>query len=234
MGEIMASFVPSASLFLGIIPALILLYISIKGYEHHAKPKNIYVSFIVGIVIGFIASIIELLTSADVGLSFIILYPILEQLFKVIILNARRLQEKQATVVYGLVLGLGFGAISTPVSLIIGNIQGGDYTLLGLVIIGSTGIIMFQGATGVLIGYGVYTNKLWTYVVFSVLIHIPITVGVFLSSFLTFSYAQIVVVLCMFFYGAFLYWYATRRIMFRLTSEGLRRKRTKKDIDIKT
>jgi len=71
-------------------------------------------------------------------------------------------------------------------------------------------------------------------VVFSVLIHIPITVGVFLSSFLTFSYAQIVVVICMFFYGAFLYWYATRRIMFRLTSEGLRRKRTKKDIDIKT
>ena len=48
---------PQASLFLGIIPALILLYISLKGYEGHYKDKTIFLTFIIGIVLGFIAEI---------------------------------------------------------------------------------------------------------------------------------------------------------------------------------
>jgi len=225
----MSSYIPAASLFLGIIPALILLYITIGGYEGHAKQKNIFVSFIVGIIIGFAAAVIELVTKNGAGLIVIILYPLIEQLFKTVILNARRLQEKQATVVYGLVLGLGFGAISTPVSIIMANIQGNDLLLLGLVLIGSFGIIMLQGATGVMIGYGVYTTKLPKYVLFAVVVEIPMIIGINVQ-----GLPQIGVVLFVFAYGLFLYWYATRRIMSRLLSEGLRRKRTNKDIGIKS
>jgi hypothetical protein len=75
----MSSFIPQTSLFIGIIPALILLYIGLKGYEGHFKDKLIFLMFIVGIIIGFISAVIELLTQ-NIGLIiYIILFQILEQ-----------------------------------------------------------------------------------------------------------------------------------------------------------
>ena len=212
--------IPQASLFLGIIPALILLYISLKGFEGHYKDKNIFLSFVVGIIGGFIAAIIEILTR-DVLIFFIILFPIVEQLLKTMALNIRRLQEKSATVIYGLSLGLGFGAIFTPVSLFIVEYQLLEPLVLALILIGSIGIILFHGATGILLGYGIYLGKLTQYLILTIVLHIPLTSIIFITLYLKVEYLQMSLVL----YGLFLYWYATKKIMPQILEISKRRKR---------
>lgn len=214
---------PQASLFLGIIPALILLYINLKGYEGHYKDKNIFLSFVFGIIAGFISAIIEIFTVA-IGILFIILFPILEQLFKTIILNIGRLQEKRATVVYGLSLGLGFGSIFVPLSIIMANILPVDLFLFISVIVGSIGIILFHGATGILLGYGVYSGTLLNYFIITVLLHLPVTGWFFLTDYYDVEYLQVGIIL----YGLIIYWYATKKIMPLILSQSQKRKRTKK------
>jgi hypothetical protein len=221
--------IPSTSLFLGIIPALIFLYISIKGHEDYLKHKNIYLAFIGGIIAGFIAAVLEIYTG-DVPIYFIVAFPIFEQLFKTIILNLRRLQEKKETVIYGLTLGLGFGSVATSASIIRGTFQAGDYLTLGLVIGGSCGIIMLQGATGALIGYGVFRRKLSIYLTFAVILQILVNSGLFIVQVLPVGY----VVTYLFITGLILYWYAIKKILPKILVEGQRRKRTHKEADIKS
>ena len=224
----MNTFIPQTSLFIGIIPALIILYMGLKGYEGHFKDKLIFLTFIVGIIIGFISAVIELFTR-DIGIiTYIILFPVLEQLSKTIVLNLGRFQEKQETTIYGLSLGLGFGSVFTPAAIIMGNFQEINLAFIAA-IIGSFGIILFHAATGAIIGYGVYSHKLSTYVTFAILLQIPITTVIGVTNLFTISYLQISIVI----YGIIVYWYATKKIMPRILQESQRRKRTQKEIDKK-
>jgi hypothetical protein len=226
----MNTFIPQTSLFIGIIPALIILYLGLKGYEGHFKDKLIFLTFIVGIIIGFISAVIELFTTRGIGLIiYIILFPVLEQLSKTIVLNLGRFQEKQETTIYGLSLGLGFGSVFTPAAIIMGNFQEINVAFIAA-IIGSFGIILFHAATGAIIGYGVYSHKLSTYLTFAILLQIPITTVIGVTNLFTISYLQISIVI----YGIIVYWYATKKIMPRILQESQRRKRTQKEIDIKS
>jgi hypothetical protein len=225
----MSSFIPQTSLFIGIIPALILLYIGLKGYEGHFKDKLIFLMFIVGIIIGFISAVIELLTQ-NIGLIiYIILFPILEQLFKTIVLNMGRFQEKQETTIYGLPLGLGFGSVFTPAAIILGNFQEINLSFIAA-IIGSFGIILFHAGTGVLIGYGVYAHKLSSYLTAAILLQIVITTVIGVTNLFQIGYLQIILVV----YGIIVFRYATKTIMPRILEESQRRKRTQKEINIKS
>jgi len=219
----MDGILPQASLFLGIIPALILLYISLKGYEGHYKDKNIFLSFVAGIIAGFFAALMELYT-LTAGIIVIVLFPVLEQLLKTMILNIRRLQGKGETTIYGLSLGLGFGSIFTPISMIMANIQTGELALIALVILGSIGIILFHGATGVIIGYGIYAGKLSKYYIYALLLHLPVTGWFFLTGYYNVEHLQIGLVL----YGLIIYWYVTKKIMPQILSQSQRRKRIKR------
>jgi hypothetical protein len=224
----MNNFIPQTSLFIGIIPALIILYIGLKGYEGHFKDKLIFLTFIVGIIIGFISAVIELFTR-DIGLIiYILLFPVLEQLSKTIVLNLGRFQEKQETTIYGFSLGLGFGSVFTPAAIILGNFQEINIAFIAA-IIGSFGIILFHAATGTIIGYGVYSHKLSTYLIFAILLQIPITMVIGVTNLLNIGYLQISLVV----YGIIIYWYVTKKIMPRVLKESQRRKRTLKQIDIK-
>ena len=225
----MNNFIPQTSLFIGIIPALIILYIGLKGYEGHFKDKLIFLTFIVGIIIGFISAVIELFTRGIGLIIYIILFPVLEQLSKTIVLNLGRFQEKQETTIYGLSLGLGFGSVFTPAAIIMGNFQEINVAFIAA-IIGSFGIILFHAATGAIIGYGVYSHKLSTYLAFAILLQIPITTLIGVTNLFTISYLQISIVV----YGIIVYWYATKKIMPRILQESQRRKRTQKEIDIKS
>jgi hypothetical protein len=225
----MDSFIPSTSLFLGIIPALILLFISIEGYEKSLKHKNIFLAFIGGIILGFITVVIEIYTG-DIPIYIIVVFPIFEELFKTIVLNIGRLQEKPETVLYGLTLGLGFGSVATSATILRGTFQAGDYLSLALVVVGSCGIILLQGATGVLIGFGVYKGKVAQYVTVAIVLHILLFAGLFFVQILS---TTMVIVAYLFTVGLILYWYATKKIMIQIRLEGQRRKRTHKEIEIK-
>jgi hypothetical protein len=224
----MNNFIPQTSLFIGIIPALIILYIGLKDYEGHFKDKIIFLTFIVGIIIGFISAVIEIFTR-DVGLIiYIILFPVLEQLSKTIVLNLGRFQEKQETTIYGLSLGLGFGSVFTPAAIILGNFQEINIAFIAA-IVGSFGIILFHAATGAIIGYGVYSHKLSTYLTFAILLQIPITAVIGITNLFSIGYLQISLVV----YGIIVYWYAIKKIMPRILEESQRRKRTQKETNIK-
>lgn len=210
---------PQASLFLGIIPALVLLYIGLKGYDDFYKEKNIFLTFVIGIILGFIAALMELFT-LTAGVLIIILFPILEQILKTMILNVGRLHGKKETVIYGLSLGLGFGSIFTPVSIILANIQTESILLLASIILGSIGIILVHGATGIIIGYGVYIGKLMKNYVFALILHIPVTAWFFLTGIYKLEHLQVYLVL----YGLVIYWYATKKIMPKILNRNQRRK----------
>jgi len=211
---------PQASLFLGIIPALVLLFIGLKGYDEFYKEKNIFLTFVIGIILGFIAALIELFT-LTVGVLIIILFPILEQILKTMILNVGKLHGKRETVIYGLSLGLGFGSIFTPVSIILANIQTESIILLASIILGSIGIILVHGATGLIIGYGVYNGKLMKNFVFVLILHIPVTAWFFLTGIYKLEHLQVYLVL----YGLIIYWYTTKKIMPQILNRNQRRKR---------
>ena len=213
---------PQASLFLGIIPALILLYISLKGYEGYYKDKFVFLSFVAGIVTGFISVLVETFTMA-VGIFFIILFPVLEQLFKTIILNIGRLQVKKETVIYGLSLGLGFGSIFTPFSMITVQFQAGEsiYLIISAVI-GSVGIILLHGATGICLGYGIYMGKLSKYFIFAILLHLPLTAFIFITTMFNIEYLQLGLIP----YGLLIYWYTTKKIMPQILTKNMKRKRS--------
>ena len=214
---------PQTLLFIGIIPALVLLFISLKGYDGYYKDKVIFLTFISGIISGFISNLIEWIT-VNVGILFIILFPILEQLFKTIILNISRFHGKKETVVYGLSLGLGFGSIFTPFSIIFTNIKSGNDYLVILVAIGSFGIILVHAATGIAIAYGVYTYKMSKYLIFSIIGYVPVTATIFITAFYNIGYLQVILVA----YGLILYWYATTKIMPRILEKNKEDKKSNK------
>ncbi len=216
---------PQASLFLGIIPALILLYISIKGYEGYYKDKTIFITFIIGIVFGVIAAIVRIY-SYPLAIIYIIVIAIFEQLFKTIVLNLKRLQAKKETTIYGLSLGLGFGAIFTPFLLIsVGSSTFIDLQTFIFITIGSFGFIMFHSATGAYIGYGVYSSNLIKYLIISIIIQLPFNA---INDFARLSFSNDIfyyLQICLFIYGAIVFIYVLRKIMPRILHNKRVRKR---------
>jgi len=160
-------FIPQSSILLGIIPALILLYYSLKGWQGKFAEKTLYIMFIIGIISGFTVAIVQ--SQIAVTIELLILYPFLEQIVKLVILNLRRFQEKQSTVIYGLALGLGFGSIYPPASMILIPEGYTDVQLL-IILLGSIGLLFIHGVTGAFIGYGVYKGKMPWYYIQSVII----------------------------------------------------------------
>ena len=210
-----------AVLFLGIIPALLLLFISLKGYDGYYKEKTIFLTFVIGIILGVITIIIRLLINPQSYLIvFIIIYAFFEQLIKLIILNIGRLQYKKETIIYGLSIGLGFGTIFTPFLIIAGGFYGqNDITFLSLVAFGSFGFILFHAASGVFIGFGVYSGKIIKYLLFVILLQIPFNLlaeytRFYLSDY--FAYFQIALVL----YGAIIFTYVIKKIMPRIIEKN--------------
>ncbi|MFE3846288.1 protease PrsW [Thermoplasmatota archaeon] len=202
------SILPQASLFLGIIPALFLLFLGLKGFDGYYKDKIVFLSFIIGIILGVISAAMEIL-SLSLGILIIVLFPILEQILKLIILNVSRLQKQKSTVIYGLSLGLGFGSVFTPISIILANFETDSIIIIASVIIGSFGIILLQAGTGIILGYGVFTGKILKYFLLTIIIHIPFTAWFFLTGIYQIEQTQILLI----FYGLVVYWYSSNKIM---------------------
>lgn len=222
---------PQASLFLGIIPALILLYISLKGYEGCYKDKTVFLTFVIGIILGFIAAFVQSLTIAGV-IIYIILLAFFDQLLKTIILNIGRLQNKRESTIYGLTLGLGFGSAFTPFLIIaVSSLITNDVYVLSLLAIGSIGIILFHGATGTYIGYGIYAGKLIKHLLVAIIIQLPF--NLLLGLVIIYSKPetlneQIGLVSGFLMYGVVVFWYVIKRTMPLILSQNQKRKRSKK------
>jgi hypothetical protein len=121
----------------------------------------------------------------------------------------RRLQRKKSTVIYGLSLGLGFGSVFTPISLILANFEVESLILMTSVLIGSIGLILLHAGTGILLGYGVFTGDVFKYYILSIIIHIPFTAWFFLTGIYRIEQTQFLLI----FYGIIVYWYSSTKLM---------------------
>jgi hypothetical protein len=218
-----------AVLFLGIIPALVLLFISLKGYEGYYKDKSIFLSFVMGIILGVVVVVVRLLINPQPFLIiFIVLFAFFEQLIKTIILNIGRLQFKKETTIYGLSLGLGYGSSFTPFLIIAISLTGEiSLTSLSIVVIGSIGFILFHAASGSYIGFGIFSGKMTRYLLTAILFQIPFNIIIDLSRFTNdpyFIYYQSGLVI----YGAIFFIYVIKKVMPKILTQDERRKRTKK------
>jgi len=221
---------PQASLFLGIIPALILLYFGLKGYEGHYKDKTVFLTFVIGIILGFAAAFVQSLTIAGV-IIYIILLAFFDQLLKTIVLNIGRFQEKRESTIYGLTLGLGFGSAFTPFLIIaVSSLITSDIYVLSLLALGSLGIILFHGATGTYIGYGIYAGKLTKHLLTAIILQLPfnfmIGLAIMYSKPETLN-EQIGLVTGIVLYGAVVFYYMLKKIMPQILETSKRRKRSK-------
>ena len=205
---------PQTMLFLGVIPALVLLYISLKRYDGMYKDKIMFLMFIAGLIAGVLSIVLEYAT-LGVGFLAIVLFPVLEQLFKTIILNLKRFQNKKETPIYGLSLGLGFGSVFTPYYIIVTSLHYDNVNALYLALAASIGIIILHGATGVLIGFGVYKSNLLKYFILAVVLYLPvlITSPIIYSSIALIPYALVV------------YWYSTVKVLPQILNDKEKRKR---------
>lgn len=225
----MEGILPQASLFIGIIPALVILYISLKGYEGQYKEKNVFLTFAIGIALGFIVALARLLINPlPLMIVFIVLFAFFEQLFKTIILNVGRLQEKRETPIYGMSLGLGFGSVFTPFLLIAaGTSIEADYYFVLLVSVGAIGIILFHGATGAYIGYGIYSGKLTRYLLTAIILQLPLNTLIDMTRFypnIYFTYFQIGLII----YGGIVFLYVVKKIIPGILSNSQRRQISEK------
>jgi len=221
---------PQASLFLGLIPALILMYIAIKGYDEFYKDKVVFITLVIGVIIGFVAAFIHLYFFSIIYL-YVVLLAFFDQLFKTIILNIGRFHENRETPIYGLSLGLGFGSSFTPLIIIaISSDPTSNVYVLSLAAIGSIGIILFHGATGAYIGYGVYQGKLTKYLLIAILLELPFNFLIGTMMFLSkpeLIKIQLGAAVGIIVYGVLIYWYVTRRILPKLLTQSEKRKRKK-------
>ena len=220
------SVLPQASLFLGIIPALFIMYICLKGYDNYYKEKNVFLIFVAGIFMGFVSSFVQygmipLETYAifPTTIIFIISFPIIDQLAKTIVLNIGRFQQKKETPIYGMSLGLGFGSSFTPIMLIVAsasNIISNDFYVLGTIALGSLGLILFHAGTAIYIGYGIFEKTLTRNLLIAMLLQIPFNflVGLMLNYSNIYSVkCQIGFSVAIILYGFILFYYVNKNLL---------------------
>ncbi|MEM4257643.1 MAG: protease PrsW [Candidatus Thermoplasmatota archaeon] len=221
--------IPQASLFLGIIPALLLLFVGLKGFQGLYKEKNIFLSFVVGIFLGVIAAIMQSFTILTIV--YVVLLAFINQLLKTMILNIGRLQEQRVTVIYGLSLGLGFGSAFTPmIILAVDRLVTTDMTVQAVLVIGTLGIILFHGATGAFLGYGIYLGKTMKYLFMAIFVELAF--DVLLGITIAYSRPESILVVSgctigLVCYGAVLFLYVTQKMMPKILDEYQRRKRSR-------
>lgn len=211
-------FLPKSSLFIGIIPALALVYLIIRKWTGNYQEKMVFLMFVFGIISGFTVIFVEFYVGLTTLLEFVIIFRLIEIMGKMIILNLRRFQEKQETVLYGLVLGLGFGSIYPPVSLLLINAVSVSTFDIISVLIGSIGMILIQGSTGALLGYGVFKRNLIIPISVTLLLHV---IFHYLLFELVFTWTWI-----LFLGGIISYLIAMQKIVYPVLDQSKRRRRT--------
>ena len=148
---------------LGIVPAIFTIYLFTANYEGKYKEKSIFISFLIGMILGMIIYIIEMSNISKIMQSnlyigdviiFSLLFSFLEQISKLMVLNMKFLNDIGLPL-YGASMGAGFASPFAPV--FIREIVLTGYNLLIIII--PILIIFLESYTGILIGSGIRRNE---------------------------------------------------------------------------
>ena len=166
---------PQSLLFLGIIPALILWFIGLKGYEGYYSDRGAFLAIAFGIIMGLVSAAVRIIVNPFPYLfTYIVIFAFFDNLLKTMVLNIGRLHNEKKTLIYGLSFGLGFGSSFTPLLIIAASGTGfADFNSLALITFGSIGFIFFHAATATFIGYGIYIGKVFNFLLIAIALQLP-------------------------------------------------------------
>lgn len=171
---------------IGFAPAILLMFYTLKNYTYPAveRPffddRKVFFMFAVGIIIGVILSSVNYLFftgGVESLLIFAILFALLEELTKFVMLNMRRFLQKLDTTFYGVTLGLGigsttgFGAAFFALTALKGLVGPLDYVFLILL---ATQLVLLHGATATAIAIGSARGNPWPFLVQAILVHLAV------------------------------------------------------------
>lgn len=171
------------------VPAITLLYFMLERYEGCFEDKKVFLTLVLGLFFGMFVYIFELVGFFNLNpfafgvtllslISSILGIALLHQSIKMMILNMKRFRGKFDTTFYGSSLGLGFGAMYT-FAAVVTQFENLD-TSFFISIVFIIGIILFHGATGVIIGYGCSIHKPMRYFFYAFLLNVLYNIFVFL------------------------------------------------------
>ncbi len=224
----------------GIAPALALMYWSLRNYTY-PKVKQpffddrvVFTYLAIGLVIGVAVYAVQ--SYFDMSfLLFALLFAVLEEMIKLVLLNLRRFRGKLDTPFYGLTIGLGiggamgFGAVfqSLPV-LNFGDAPTAVLNGIILVIL-AVQFSLLHGSTGAIIGAGVARSMPFSYFSQAVLYHLAfnlLMIGFYLPLSVPFNYLALVGATIVVIYS---YWHIHFRVIPDMISKAIKQYEKKAD-----
>jgi hypothetical protein len=168
----------------GFAPSLGLLYFTLRDYtfpnvkEPFFDDSKIFKFFALGIVLGMVIFAFEdwgrTVSSLDTLIILNVLFAVMEESMKLVILNYPKFQRKVDTAFYGLSLGLGIAmtlTFATVYSSLLGLENPGPFEMVVYSLFGLQ-IVLLHGSTTTLIGIGVVRGDIKGYFSEALLIHI--------------------------------------------------------------
>ncbi len=163
------------ALALGIAPALVLLWFSLRRFDRPYvdrtlfDDRRVFGGFAAGMVFGVLASALNLAIGSgyvtDLAGSIALLAGILffEELFKVVYMNRRGYRERFDTTFYGVPIGVGIASTSVVATITWANAGEAIYSGVGLplIVLFSISLSFVHADSGALIGFCASRGDLW-------------------------------------------------------------------------
>lgn len=168
---------------IGLAPALALMYWTLNAYTYPAVEKPFFDDRIVfgllavGMVLGVLLYAVQSVFPVELVL-YALLFAVLYELIKLVVLNLKRFSRKLDTPFYGLTIGLGMGgmvAVGYVWSSLGGMSSGGlvpdlrDYAIFA---IWAVQLCLLNGSTGAIIGIGVTRGQPFGFFANATLVHL--------------------------------------------------------------
>lgn len=227
------------------VPAIAILYFVLDKYEGCYKEQKIFLSLLIGFFLGLISAIMEmfgfftLIPKIEIieGVRYVIYSPyIILSIFtialfqngiKSLILSLERFRQSTETVFYGASLGLGFGALYSFVVFATQFHGINNYKAFIPAVFFIIGIIFLHCCFGIILGYGSYKRKFFSYFICAVILQIILNI----IFFYTFSITQeqlILPAVITFLFGFNLFLYVYKNIIPESLPENMKREMRRK------
>lgn len=144
--------------------------------------QKMFLMYIVGMLLGIFGSVFNSWYASyappdpsyfvEDFIFVVIVFAVLEEMLKFVVLNRKKYRGKQETTFYGVSLGFGYGAlIAVSTAFVSFSISPVAYTAYGVILIIATSfcLIFLHGTLGCLIGYGCATMKGMKYLLIAIL-----------------------------------------------------------------
>lgn len=166
----------------GFGPSIALLYFTMSEYtfpkvkQPFFDDSKIFKFFALGIALGMVIFALEEWSrpTGETLVVLVVLYAVMEELLKLVILNFPRFQRRIDTAFYGLAFGLGIATTYTFASVYVSLLDQDDPGLFEMIAYSLIGLqfVLMHGSTTTMIGIGVVRRDIKGYFSEALLVHL--------------------------------------------------------------